>query len=67
MRTFKASETFKGNLTNAELQHIEKHPNQKALEYGRQVPFHLQFMREQKAKQAQQEAEQQKGEEGGKQ
>ncbi len=67
MRTFKASDEFRGNLTGAELNYIEKHPSQKAIEYGRQVPFHLQFMREQKAKQAQQEAEQQKGEEGGKQ
>ena len=52
MRTFKASEGFRGVLTSAELQHMEKHPSEKAMEIGRQVPFHLQFMREQKAKQS---------------
>lgn len=56
MRTFKASEGFRGNLTGAELNYMEKHPSKEAIEYGKQVPFHLQFMREQKAKQ---EAEQQ--------
>ena len=59
MRTFKASDEFKGNLTGAELNYMEKNPSQKAIEYGKKVPFHLQFMREQKAKQAQKEAEQQ--------
>lgn len=63
MRTFKASRDFRGNLSGAELNHMEKHPSEKAIEYGKKVPFHLQFMREQKAKQAQKEAEQQKGEE----
>ena len=66
MRTFKASDEFRGNLTGAELNYIEKHPNKKAIEYGKKVPFHLQFMREQKAKQAQKEAEQQKDKEGSK-
>lgn len=63
MRTFKASEGFRGVLTGAELQHMEKHPSEKAIEIMRQVPFHLQCIREEKAKQAQKEAEKQKNEE----
>ena len=58
MRTFKASRDFRGNLSGAELNHMEKYPSEKAIEYGKKVPFHLQFMREQKAKQEQKEAEQ---------
>ena len=61
MRTFKASKTFRGNLTNAELHHMERHPSEAAMKYAQQVPYHLQFMREQKAKQAQKEAEQKEG------
>ena len=33
------------NVSNAEIAYIEKHPNEKANNIGRQVPFHLQYAR----------------------
>lgn len=38
------------NLTEADLSIMEKHPNEKAIEYGRQVPYHLQYIRKQNEK-----------------
>ena len=40
------------NLTGAELSRMEKYPNQKAIDYGRQVPYHLQYARDQKKKES---------------
>lgn len=38
------------NLTDAELGRMEKHPNQKAIDYGKSVPYYLQYIRKQKEK-----------------
>lgn len=36
------------NLTEIELNRMEKYPDQKSMDYGKQVPYYLQYIRKQK-------------------
>ena len=36
------------NLSEADMHVMEVHPNKKAIEHGKQIPYHLQYIRKQK-------------------
>lgn len=38
------------NFSEADLHMMEKHPSERAMEYGKRKPFYLEYIREQKEK-----------------